>query len=175
MARGGNQQREIAELLADPGASLCELGCGPGVLATLLAQRHTRLRLHLVDPSPVMRSQAAHRCRRWLHGGRVSVCAGTAEHIPLPDAACDTVVAVNNVAMWTDLRAGLREIHRILRPGGRLLVTWHSATAPSSTQRRLALSDDGTRIVGEALKTTFGNVHHHRLAHSLVWTARRHE
>jgi hypothetical protein len=40
MARGLPQQREIADLLTTPGIELCEVGCGPGVLGVLLAQRH---------------------------------------------------------------------------------------------------------------------------------------
>jgi SAM-dependent methyltransferase len=94
-----------------------------------------------VDPSPVMRSHAARRCRQWQSAGRVDIAAGTADQLPLPDAACDTVVAANTVVMWPDLAAGLHEIKRVLRPDGRLVLSWHSATAPSRTSRRLALSD----------------------------------
>jgi ubiquinone/menaquinone biosynthesis C-methylase UbiE len=175
MARGSRQQREIADLLGDPGTVLCEVGSGPGVLAAQLAEQHPHLRLHLTDPSPVMRSQAARRCRRWQRDGRVDISAGTADRLPLPDAACDTVVTTNTVVMWPDLLAGLREINRVLRPGGRLIVSWHSAAAPSRTQRRLALSGESTHTVSDALRTTFGNVQHHPLTYSLAWLAQRQE
>jgi len=174
MARGLPQQREIADLLESPGTELCEVGCGPGVLGALLAQRHQQLRLHLIDPSPVMRSQAAHRCQQWQAAGRVDISPGTAEQLPLPDAACDTVVATNTV-MWPDLTDGLREIERVLRPSGRLVLSWHSATSPSSTQRRLALSDDVIHTLTDALHATFGNVQRHDLTYSVAWQAQRHE
>ncbi len=131
MARSPPQQREIADLLAAPGTELCEVGCGP-VVAALLAQRHPQRRLHLVDPSPAMRSQAADRARQWQRAGRVDISAGTADQIPLPDAACDTVVAANTVVMWPDLAAGLREIRRVLRPRGRLVLSRRSASAPAT-------------------------------------------
>ncbi len=115
---------------AAPGIELCDLGCGPGVLAG----RHPQLRLHLVDPSPVMRSQAARRCRQWQREGRVDISPGTADQIPPADAACDTVISVNTVVMWPDLAAGLREIRRVLRPHGRVVLSWHWATAPSLTR-----------------------------------------
>ena len=175
MARGLPQQREIADLLATPGTDLCEVGCGPGVLAALLAQRHPQLRLHLVDPSPIMRSQAAHRCRQWQSAGRVDIYAGTADRLPLPDACCDTVVATNTVVMWPDLAAGLREIRRVLRPDGRLILSWHSPTAPSSTQRRLALSEISIHTLSDALGASFGDVEHHDLTHSIAWQAYRHQ
>lgn len=174
MARGLPQQREIANLLAIPGTDLCEVGCGPGVLGALLAQRHQQLRLHLVDPSPVMRSQAARRCRQWKSAGRVEISAGTADQLPLPDGACNTVVSVNTVVMWPDLAAGLREIKRVLRPDGRLVLSWHSATAPSRTSRRLALSDDVARTLSDALHASFGDFQRHDLTHSLAWQAQRH-
>jgi ubiquinone/menaquinone biosynthesis C-methylase UbiE len=174
MARGLPQQREIADLLATPGTDLCEVGCGPGLLGALLAQRHPQLRLHLVDPSPIMRSQAARRCRQWQGAGRLDIAAGTAEEIPLPDAACDTVVATNTVVMWPDLAAGLDEIKRVLRPDGRLVLSWHSATHPSGTQRRLALSDDVIRTLNDALRATFGDVQRHDLTYSIAWRGQRH-
>lgn len=175
MARSPHQQREIADLLAAPGADLCEVGCGPGVLAALLAQRHPRLRLHLVDPSPIMRSQAAHRCRQWQSAGRIQIYAGTADQLPLPDASCDTVVATNTVVMWPDLAAGLGEIRRVLRPHGRLVLSWHSPTAPSSTQRRLALSEMSIRTLSDALGASFGDVQRHDLTRSIAWQAHRHQ
>jgi len=175
MTRGLPQQREIADLLGTPGTDLCEVGCEPGVLGALLAERHQAVRLHLLDPSPVMRAQAAHRCRQWHSTGRVVIAPGTADQIALPDASCDTVVATNTVVMWPDLAAGLHEIKRVLRPGGRLILSWHSAAGPSNTQRRLALTDDVIRPLTGALHATFGKVQRHDLTHSVAWQAHRRE
>lgn len=174
MARGLPQQREIADLLASPGTDLCEVGSGPGLLGALLAERHPQLRLHLIDPSPIMRSQAARRCQRWQDAGQLDIAAGTADKIPLPDASCDTVIATNTVVMWPDLAAGLNEIKRVLRPDGRLVLSWHSATHPSRPQGRLALSDEVSRTLSDALRMTFGDVQRHDLTYSVVWQARRH-
>jgi SAM-dependent methyltransferase len=169
MARSLSQQQEIA----DPGTELCEVGCGPGVLAALLAQRHPQLHLHLVDPSPVMRSQAGRRCQTWHRDGRIDVSVGTSDQIPLSDESCDTVLAVNSVAMWPNLSSGLHEIHRVLRPGGHIVLSWHGATGPSSTQRRLALPDVAINTLTNALRTTFDNVQQHDLIHSTTWQAER--
>jgi len=122
-----------------------------------------------------MRSHAARRCRQWQSAGRVDIAAGTADQLPLPDAACDTVVAANTVVMWPDLAAGLHEIKRVLRPDGRLVLSWHSATASSSTSRRLALSDDVTARLTDALRATFGDFQRHDLTESVAWEAHRKE
>ena len=174
MSRGGAQQGEIADLITDPGSALCELGSGPGVLAAVLAERHPHLRLHLVDPSPVMRSQAARRCGGAIDSGRVSISDGTAESLPLPDRSCDTVVAVNSVLMWPDLTSSLTEILRVLKPEGILVLSWHSPTAPSSASRRLALTVYQIAEITEALEAAFGDVERRDLVHSVAWVARRH-
>jgi len=174
MSRGGAQQGEIADLITDPGSALCELGSGPGVLAAVLAERHPHLRLHLVDPSPVMRSQAARRCGGAIDSGRVSISDGTAESLPLPDRSCDTVVAVNSVLMWPDLTSSLTEILRVLKPEGILVLSWHSPTAPSSASRRLALTVYQIAEITEALGAAFGDVERRDLVHSVAWVARRH-
>jgi SAM-dependent methyltransferase len=54
----------------------------------------------------------------------VQALAGTAETIPLPDASIDAV-AVGQAFHWFDGDAALAEIHRVLRPGGRLGLIWN--------------------------------------------------
>lgn len=170
MARGRAQQQEIAELLDDPGQHLCEVGSGPGLMATLLSARHPQLRLTLVDPSPVMRSQAARRCAGL---SLVTVTDGMADRLGLPDAGCDSVLAVNTVAMWPNPNAALAEIRRVLRPGGQVVLSWHSPTSPSPSMRRLALSADAVEDLRAALSSSFDQVSQHDLVHSTAWTARR--
>ena len=84
------------------------------------------------------------------------------------DESCDTVLAVNSVAMWPNLGAGLAEIQRGL-PDGHVVLSWHSGNAPSSTQRRLALPD----VALDALHTSFYNVKRRDLLHSIAWQAQR--
>ena len=173
MARSRVQQQEVADLVTDPGVVLCELGAGPGLMATLLAERHAQLRLTLVDPSPVMRSQAARRCADLVKLGRVTIVDGTADNLGLPDASCDTVLSVNSVALWPNPSAALAEIRRVLRPGGHVVLSWHSPTAPSANQRRLALPAPAMEDLMAALASAFDEPRRHDLNHSIAWTARR--
>jgi hypothetical protein len=77
--------------------------------------------------------------------------------------------------MWPDLAACLKEIKRVLRPRGHVVLSWHSATASSSTSRRLALSDDVTGRLTAALQATFGDFQRHDLTESVAWEAQRKE
>jgi ubiquinone/menaquinone biosynthesis C-methylase UbiE len=53
---------------------------------------------------------------------RISVIDGAAESIPVGDGSIDALWSVNAMHHWTDLDRALREIHRVLRPGGRLVL-----------------------------------------------------
>jgi ubiquinone/menaquinone biosynthesis C-methylase UbiE len=173
MGRSRAQQQEIADLLDKPGELLCELGAGPGLMATLLAERHPQLRLALVDPSPVMRSQAARRCAGLMTEARVTIADGTAENLGLAAACCDTVLAVNSVALWPNPSAALAEIRRVLRPGGQIVLSWHSPRASSANQRRLALPAHAMEDLMAALASAFDDARQYDLTDSVVWTARR--
>ena len=71
-----------------------------------------------IEPSARMRAIAAERTT----DPRVSFLAGRAEAIPLPDAACDVVLMFLSFHHVADRAAAAREIARVLRPGGRVLI-----------------------------------------------------
>jgi ubiquinone/menaquinone biosynthesis C-methylase UbiE len=71
-----------------------------------------------VEPSEKMRAQAlAHS----VHPA-VSYMAGSAEHIPLPDASCDAALLFFVWHHVLDREAAVRELHRVVKPGGTLFV-----------------------------------------------------
>jgi arsenite methyltransferase len=77
-----------------------------------------------VDPSGTMRDMARARCRAQIDAGLIELHDGTAEHTGCDSGTVDAVISVNNVMLW-DRAAGLAEVHRVLRPGGRLVITVH--------------------------------------------------
>lgn len=72
-----------------------------------------------VDPSTAM-VQVARRRSRNLDGVRFEV--GDAANLPLADDSVTIAWAIATYHHWPDRRAGLTEIHRVLAPGGRLLI-----------------------------------------------------
>jgi len=101
---------KLAERFGEPGA-LLDVGCGSGRLLRAARARWPKARLVGVDPSEGMIAAGRHLTRAELH------LAG-AEAIPLPDGSIDLVVSTIAFHHWADPARGLREISRVLRPGG---------------------------------------------------------
>jgi SAM-dependent methyltransferase len=98
---------------------------------------------------------------------------GTSEQTRFPDAEFDRVVSVNTVALWPDLEAGLRELHRVTRPGGRVLIAWHGGRRPSRIARRLALPGDKLSRIEQDLGGLFCGAARHELGELTAFTASR--
>jgi ubiquinone/menaquinone biosynthesis C-methylase UbiE len=164
MGRDDAPHREVADLLAPvPGGYVCDVGCGPGQLTVLLARRDATVRVCGVDPSPVMLRQARSRAERAGVGERVELQPGAAAALPLPDGQVDHVAAVNTAAIWPDLSAGLREAARVLRPGGTVVIAWHSARSPHPIQRRLARPESWWQRAIATMRESFDDVNRHDL------------
>jgi SAM-dependent methyltransferase len=151
------QQREVLGLVpATTGAlDAVEVGPGPGVLLALLAARPDVRRVVGVEPSADMRLLAVRANAAGIAAGRVEVRPGSAAATGLPDACADLVVTVNTVSIWPDLDAGAAELRRLLRPGGRLLVSWHGGREPARATRGLVLDESRLGRIEDALAGRF--------------------
>ena len=99
--------------LIPSGGRLLEIGCACGFL--LVAARERGFAVQGVEMSAWASAHA-----REAHG--LDVFTGTLEAAALPDASLDAVVLADVIEHLTDPCATLREIHRVLKPGGRLLL-----------------------------------------------------
>jgi ubiquinone/menaquinone biosynthesis C-methylase UbiE len=167
-----NKQDDVLGVLAvEPGHDVLEIGYGPGGLIRLLAERTDAASIRGVDPSPEMREQASRHNRK--AAGRIRLDLGTADRTGLPDASVDRVVSVNNVAIWPDLDAAVAELHRVVRPGGTVVIAWHGGTSPSRIARSLRLPEDELKRIEHMLRERFGQVSRKQLASLDVFTAVR--
>jgi ubiquinone biosynthesis O-methyltransferase len=113
------EQRVIQDLMGPvDGADVLDAGCGDGALACALASRGAVVTG--IDADPAM--LAAARTRAQTTGERVTFLPGRIEQLPLADARFDVVVAVTVLCFVADATAAVREMARVLRPGGRLVL-----------------------------------------------------
>jgi ubiquinone/menaquinone biosynthesis C-methylase UbiE len=98
------------------GEALIDIGCGPGAAARRAASHGATVTG--VDPASVMLRTARLIPRR----GDVRFLTGTAEDLPVHDGSATVAWSLATVHHWSDIDAGLREVQRVLAPGGRFLV-----------------------------------------------------
>lgn len=99
-----------------PPESLLDVGCATGRLLRQVRARWPHTQLIGVDPSADMIAVARHLTPD------ATLFVGTAEALPLSDASVAVVVSTASFHHWRDEQAGLREVARVLRPGGRFLL-----------------------------------------------------
>ncbi|HYZ12369.1 MAG TPA: class I SAM-dependent methyltransferase [Actinomycetota bacterium] len=102
-------------------ARVLEVGCGPGRLSILLARRYG-LRVTGLDLDPEMIELARANAAAASDGDTPSFVVGNVSALSFPDESFDLVVSTLSMHHWTDVRAALSEIGRVLRPNGRALV-----------------------------------------------------
>jgi ubiquinone/menaquinone biosynthesis C-methylase UbiE len=98
------------------GSRVLDVGTGTGTLALSLAKRGALV--VGVDAAPRMIRRAGSKGA----GAVARFLVGRSEHLPFPDGCFDRAVASLTVHHWADARAGLAEVARVVRPGGRFAV-----------------------------------------------------
>jgi len=132
----------VSLLELQPTDRVLEVGFGPGVDVQRALRLVTSGLVAGVDPSHEMLRQA--RRRNADAGGRLDLRVGSAAALPFVDNDFDKVFASNSVQFWPELDAGLVELRRVLRPGGRIVISIQprskGATADSAVEwgRRIA-------------------------------------
>lgn len=116
----GWRRRVLQHLRQEPVERLLDLATGTADLAVLCA-RHARAVVG-ADISEGMLAHGRNKLRRAGLEARVHLVRAAAEALPFPDGHFDAVTVAFGVRNFDDLDQGLREMRRVLRPGGRAVV-----------------------------------------------------
>jgi ubiquinone/menaquinone biosynthesis C-methylase UbiE len=125
--------RHSPSLPGDPERTLLDVGCGPGMLVETAVNR--QMRFVGVDLSFPM-ALACHRRLRTSRNGQA--LRGNAEALPLASAAFDLVLCMGILEYVPSIGAALRELHRVLRPGGLLIASMLNPRSPYRIWLRLS-------------------------------------
>jgi SAM-dependent methyltransferase len=106
----------------EPSFTILDVGCGGGRTIREMAARATAGRVLGVDYSEASVEASREANLDAVADGRVEVQQGSVSRLPFADAMFDLVTAVETHYYWPDLANDAREILRVLKPGGTLLV-----------------------------------------------------
>jgi SAM-dependent methyltransferase len=113
--------REVVRFVA-PVSGECVVDLGAGMGAATVEAAMSGATVVAVDPMPYMRRMLALR-RQWQrHRATIRIVDGAAESIPLADGSVDALWTVNTIHHWTGRDRASRELARVMKPGGRVLL-----------------------------------------------------
>ena len=105
-----------------PDAMVLDCGCGGGANIKRLLKKCPQGIVRGVDYSAVSVEKARNLNRTAIQKGRCAVWQGSVEHIIFANDWFDAVTAFETVYFWPDLPQCFREVYRVLKPGGTLLI-----------------------------------------------------
>jgi len=123
--------------------AVLDVGFGGGLTFRALLARAAEGIVAGVDPSADMVAAARRRLANPVAAGRLRLEVGTVERLPFDDATFDRAVSVNTIYFWPDVAAALREVRRVLRPDGVLVLGYR----PAHRLRRTSFARHGFRLL----------------------------
>lgn len=128
-----------------PNDRVLEVGFGPGVAIELLSKIATRGFVAGIDHSDEMVRHATKRNADAIRGGRIVLCRASASAPPAFNEFFDKILTINSIHFWNDPVECLRNLRKLLRPGGLMAVTLQPRTRTAT--------DATTAILGEEIAT----------------------
>ena len=112
----------LAHMSVNEHDTILDVGCGGGRTVSKLAVMAAQGRVYGADFSEESVAASKKTNARWIEMGRVEICQGSVSQLPFPDGMFDLVTAVETHFWWPDLPGDMREVFRVMKPGGKLIV-----------------------------------------------------
>lgn len=156
MSRNPRLEWAVAKLDPAPSDRVLEIGCGNGAAAALICSRLTGGRLVAIDRSAAMIARARSANAEAVAAGKASFEVASFEQYAGGRQRFDKVFAFNVNLFLHQPEPALRLIHRLLSPGGRVLLC-HQAPAPGGERQRAneleaALLASGFEVIEVAVR-----------------------
>jgi ubiquinone/menaquinone biosynthesis C-methylase UbiE len=111
-----------------PADTVLEVGFGAGQGIKLAAEKANNGRVMGIDLSEVMVRVATRRNARAVKAGRVALSQGNITALPFEYEQFDKIMTIHTVYFWSEPSQTLNELFRVLKPGGRLVITLCTGT-----------------------------------------------
>jgi len=112
----------LTHVTIEPQFTVLDVGCGGGRTISKLAAMAAQGRVHGIDYSEASVATSRRYNAEAIRNGRVEIRLADVGKLPFADDTFDLVTGVETHFWWPDIAAGLREIGRVLKPGGTLIL-----------------------------------------------------
>jgi ubiquinone/menaquinone biosynthesis C-methylase UbiE len=156
--RSSNRRRNawaVSMLDVRPDDRVLEIGFGPGLAIRELSHIAREGYVCGIDHSEVMLRQATRRNADGIRRGVVDLRLGSVDDLPAFDAPFDKILAVNAVLFWHDVDTRLKELRKLLRPGG-LIAVARQPRGPGATDETSAAR--GREMAAALVRAGFSEV-----------------
>jgi len=128
----------LGHVRIEPHYTILDVGCGGGRTLCKLAGVATQGKAYGVDYSEESVAISKRTNAAWIAMDRVEVQHGSVSQLPFPEGMFDLITAVETHFWWPDLPTDMREICRVLKPGGWLVVIAEVYKGANTTVATLA-------------------------------------
>jgi ubiquinone/menaquinone biosynthesis C-methylase UbiE len=118
--------------------TILDVGCGGGRTVSKLAAMATQGKVYGVDYSAESVAVANKTNRQWIDRARVEIREASVSQLPFSEDMFDLVTAVETHFWWPDLPADMREVLRVVKPGGTLAIVAEIYKGANTTTAKLA-------------------------------------
>lgn len=102
--------------------TILDIGCGGGRTVNTLAKIAAEGKVYGIDYSEVSVAVSTSKNKRLIDAGRVKILHASVDSLPFSDDMFNLVIAVESCYFWPDLVNNLKEIRRVLKPGGSVII-----------------------------------------------------
>jgi len=102
--------------------TILDIGCGGGKTVNTLAKIATEGKVYGIDCSEVSVAVSTSKNKRLIEKGQVKILHASVDSLPFSDDMFDLVIAVDSYYFWPDLINNLKEIRRVLKTGGSVIL-----------------------------------------------------
>jgi ubiquinone/menaquinone biosynthesis C-methylase UbiE len=127
----------LAHVSVNAHDTVLDVGCGGGRTVSKLAAMAAQGKVYGADFSEASVAASKRTNARWIEMGRVEIRHASVSQLPFPDGMFDLITAVETHFWWPNLPGDLREVLRVLRPGGTFAVIAEIYKGANTTMARL--------------------------------------
>lgn len=133
-------QWTIGLMNIQPDDFVLDIGCGGGMAIKEIAKIATSGFVAGVDYSEIMVQQALKHNAAAVGTKRVAIKNGSISNLPFKDESFDKAYAIESFNFWSDPIAGLKEVHRVLRPQGLVAIATGWSKEMPNQQKYVAMA-----------------------------------